>query len=561
MKRQKLVSRRGALVAGAVSAASIALAPTVANAEDSAASDEQLSLSADDAIGFLYIESDSLESGTEQNIAIALDGYSGISSASLSICSTDDGTMSETELTNSVDSSMLFSFAAEEGSYEVVALEVFLQDGRSLAIDFGDCDSENRSFEVAAPGIALMSADSAPEADEDGIATEMYALDSDGEVAQVDSIQDALSVADAGDDSGVAVQSLGSSRAVSGGFVIALDPGHGGVDGGASGVNGSQEANLTWKIANYCRDELESYAGVSAVLTRSENEVPTLKVRAQRAKNAGARVLVSIHLNSASGDAHGAEVWVPNTSSYYASFNAEGTTLGENILGQLKSLGLTYRGVKTRTIYADGYKYADGSNGDYYGIIRESRKLGMPAIIVEHAFIDSASDYRAFLSDDSKLRKLALADANGIVNTYGLTKDPSRGSAMYRLYNPNSGEHFYTASSSERDSVSASGWGYEGVAWYAPSSGAPVYRLYNPNAGDHHYTTSSYERDHLVSVGWRYEGVCWHSAPSSGAPVYRLYNPNARSGAHHYTTSPLERDHLVSVGWRSEGIGWYANAN
>ena len=90
-------------------------------------------------------------------------------------------------------------------------------------------------------------------------------------------------------------------------------------------------------------------------------------------------------------------------------------------------------------------------------------------------------------------------------------------------------------------------------------SGTPIYRLYNPNAGDHHYTGSSKERDNLVKLGWKYEGISWYSAPaSSGKPLYRLYNPNCTgAGAHHYTASKDKRYHLVSVGWKYEGIGWY----
>ena len=129
---------------------------------------------------------------------------------------------------------------------------------------------------------------------------------------------------------------------------------------------------------------------------------------------------------------------------------------------------------------------------------------------------------------------------------------------MYRLYNPNSGEHFYTADSYERDQLVSVGWRYEGVGWSAPSaSNTPVYRLYNPNAGDHHYTTSSYERDQLVSVGWRYEGIGWYSDDAKAVAVYRQYNPNAIAGAHNFTTSSTERDQLVSVGWDDEGVAWY----
>ena len=132
-------------------------------------------------------------------------------------------------------------------------------------------------------------------------------------------------------------------------------------------------------------------------------------------------------------------------------------------------------------------------------------------------------------------------------------------SPMYRLYNPNSGEHFYTKNETERDTLSELGWKYEGVAWNAPdSSDTPVYRLYNPNAGDHHYTTSKSEKDTLVSLGWKDEGIGWYSSDKYGQALYRLYNPNAKAaGSHHYTTSADERDNLVSLGWRDEGIAWY----
>lgn len=128
---------------------------------------------------------------------------------------------------------------------------------------------------------------------------------------------------------------------------------------------------------------------------------------------------------------------------------------------------------------------------------------------------------------------------------------------MYRLYNPNTGEHFYTGSEEERDNLVNVGWNYEGIAWHAPIyEGLPVYRVYNPNSGDHHYTMSQVEVDNLVEVGWQYEGVCWNSAPS-GSPQYRLWNPNADLGSHHYTSSLEEMDTLVRLGWVLEGVGWF----
>ncbi len=134
--------------------------------------------------------------------------------------------------------------------------------------------------------------------------------------------------------------------------------------------------------------------------------------------------------------------------------------------------------------------------------------------------------------------------------------EPAKG-PLHRLYNPNSGEHFFTASDHERDVVVDAGWIYEGEAWKAPESGIPVYRLYNSNAGEHHYTRSVAERDNLLSLGWNDEGTGWYSDEAESVPLYRVYNPNAFSNNHHYTVSADERDWLVSLGWNDEGIGWY----
>lgn len=131
---------------------------------------------------------------------------------------------------------------------------------------------------------------------------------------------------------------------------------------------------------------------------------------------------------------------------------------------------------------------------------------------------------------------------------------------VHRLYNPNSGEHFYTTSPKERDNLVHVGWCYEGVGWIAPRTGLDVFRLYNPNVGDHHYTLSDEERRTLVHVGWRYEGVGWHSAGKGGVPLLREYNPCAKAGAHNFTVSRNEDSHLTSVGWNGEGVAWYGAA-
>lgn len=135
----------------------------------------------------------------------------------------------------------------------------------------------------------------------------------------------------------------------------------------------------------------------------------------------------------------------------------------------------------------------------------------------------------------------------------------SNGIPIYRIYNPRTGEHFYTQQFEEMITLSfKSNWILEGIGWNAPiQSNTPVYRVYNPSTGDHHFTTDRLEKDTLVCLGWIDEGIAWYSNPNQTIPLYRQYNPNATIGTHNYTTKIEERDALVQLGWIDEQIAWY----
>lgn len=138
---------------------------------------------------------------------------------------------------------------------------------------------------------------------------------------------------------------------------------------------------------------------------------------------------------------------------------------------------------------------------------------------------------------------------------------------LYRLYNSNSGEHFYTKNPQERDALAKLGWNYEAnesvTAIGAQDDGAkPVYRVYNPNSGLHHYTTDQKEALNLKKVGWSYEGISFYAYNkdnATGTDVYRVYCPFPDANGqnqHVYTSSKAEKDHLVSLGYKDEGVCW-----
>ena len=141
------------------------------------------------------------------------------------------------------------------------------------------------------------------------------------------------------------------------------------------------EKYLTLEIAQAMREELSGYGNVEVFMTRDTDKALTLKERAAYAEAVGGDLLVSLHLNaSAEHNFYGSEVFV----SAFEHFHARGAGVGESILKQLTDYGFVSKGVKTRL----------GSKGaDYYGIIRECKSLGIPALIVEHGYMDEDSDW------------------------------------------------------------------------------------------------------------------------------------------------------------------------
>lgn len=212
-------------------------------------------------------------------------------------------------------------------------------------------------------------------------------------------------------------------------LTVVLDAGHDSTHHGAS-RSGLKEEELTLKIAQYCKAELEQYQGVDVYLTRSSNACPNPGTsstmdnyyRMVWASNMGADVYISLHLNvSQSAATSGVEVYAQN-SGYRPDLSAESHSLSQSIANVLQWIGLSNAGVKIRNSN-DGSTYPDGSVTDYYSVNHNSKLLGFPGIIVEHAYLTNAGDIQRFLGNESGLQQLGLADAAGIANYYGLSKE------------------------------------------------------------------------------------------------------------------------------------------
>jgi len=195
----------------------------------------------------------------------------------------------------------------------------------------------------------------------------------------------------------------------------------------------------------------------------------------------------------------------------------------------------------------------------------------------------SDSDLAAFQSGLDTLAEANKAQfSDGLVGSSGVFGEYPY-VEIYRLYNPNakSGSHFYTENINETANLVLAGWNYEGIMGFGVAydnatlkifgNRLPIiFRLYNPNTGEHLYGKAD-EAVHLQKLGWKMEEASWYGVakgmswklPTSGAktkvvPVYRLYNPNAKGGDHFYTTNAGEKKSLIRKGWRYDGIVYYA---
>lgn len=215
-----------------------------------------------------------------------------------------------------------------------------------------------------------------------------------------------------------------------GDLVIVLDAGHDSTHAGAQG-NSLKEEEIVYKIVQYCKEELNKYAGVAVYSTRdgyscanggkgvTSGECNTKRV--EYAASVGADIYVSFHINSStSTSASGVGIYYPN-ANYRPVLGDIGKGLANQLLINLKNLGLKQwsDGIMIRNS-ENNTLYPDGSLADYLGVIRQSKEADIPAVLIEHAFISNASDVANFLNTDEKLKTLGVADAKAIIEYYNL---------------------------------------------------------------------------------------------------------------------------------------------
>ena len=189
---------------------------------------------------------------------------------------------------------------------------------------------------------------------------------------------------------------------------VFITAGHGGSDPGAV-ANGVKEKDLNLSIALACRDMLEKH-GVAVKMSRTTDENDPVGEEVKECNAYAPDLAVSIHNNAGKGD--GGEV-------FYHHGGGKGKTLAENILAEMVKVGQNSRGIKTRV---------NSQGKDYYAFIRNT---SCPAVIVECAFVDNASDLK-ILATESQRKTMGEAIAKGVLKTLGV-EIQSEKPTLYRV--------------------------------------------------------------------------------------------------------------------------------
>ena len=217
-------------------------------------------------------------------------------------------------------------------------------------------------------------------------------------------------------------------------ITIALDPGHGGEDPGATGSRGSHEKDIVLAIAKRLKLKIEDLPNMRVMLTRDADYFVPLQGRVEKARKVQADLFVSIHADAfVEASARGSSVFVlseKGASSSAARWlankeNQADSIGGVNIKNQDKELASVLFDLSTTAQINDSIKLAKAVLGEIGGINRLHKgsveQAGfavlkapdIPSILIETAFISNPEE-EAKLTDLGYQDQIADAIVKGI---------------------------------------------------------------------------------------------------------------------------------------------------
>ncbi|HSI69523.1 MAG TPA: N-acetylmuramoyl-L-alanine amidase [Gillisia sp.] len=171
--------------------------------------------------------------------------------------------------------------------------------------------------------------------------------------------------------------------------IVVLDPGHGGKDPGAIGINGERESDTTLRLAKELLN-LNNKVGYHEIyLTRYADTLISLGDRVALAETLKAELFISLHFNhSTSSTARGIEIFV--SPGIHTAQRTSAILLAHRIHTSL---------AETTGFFARGVKFKN------FQVLKETIQE-IPSILIEICFL-SNPDEAKFLRNEESLKRVA----------------------------------------------------------------------------------------------------------------------------------------------------------
>ncbi len=218
-------------------------------------------------------------------------------------------------------------------------------------------------------------------------------------------------------------------------IVIAVDPGHGGIDPGAIGKQGTEEKNVVLAVGKKLAQLINQQPGYTAVLTRSTDKYLKLRQRIEIAREYQADLFISLHADALPDNqtAYGSSVYMlsqSGASSEAAQWLAQKENAADLIGGVSLSdkddllasvlLDLSQEGTleASALIGQEILKALDTVGKVHFKKLQRAafmvlRSPDIPSVLVEMAFLSTPSEERK-LNDSNYQNQLAHALLQGI---------------------------------------------------------------------------------------------------------------------------------------------------
>jgi len=230
---------------------------------------------------------------------------------------------------------------------------------------------------------------------------------------------------------------LGKSPAdnAAGPFTIVIDPGHGGIDGGAKGSSGTEEKTITLAFALELKAKLASTGKYEVHVTREKDEFLRLDERVRIARQHEADLFISIHADTIRlKGIRGATVYT--VSDKASDEEAEALAIRENLSDQLAGMEIEGEKQEVADILVDlirrethsfSIRFARSLIGELsntVGLINNPHRFAgfkvlkapdVPSVLVELGYMSNSKD-EAQLRDPDWRGKAATSISNAIAD-------------------------------------------------------------------------------------------------------------------------------------------------